>query len=226
MTEVQEANRKYSVVLSDDHRIVRHAIKTILESSNIFRVAGEAQTADETIELIDQCRPDFLILDIGLPGKSGIEVIYELKERNIKCNIAVLTMFEDEAKILQAMVAGAHAYLLKNSAPEEFLEALNLVLKGEVYIPQRFMHLLEKIQNPPGSKALEEATDPLGKLSKREREVFYLLAAGVPNRHIAKKLFISARTVETHRARIIKKLEFSSTADLIRYAIRYNLLTL
>ena len=138
-------------------------------------------------------------------------------------------MFEDEATVRQSIAAGAEAYLLKDSSPEEFLNALQAIENNKIYLPQKFSHLYEELQelaNTSPSKISGELHDPLSILSKREREVFYLLANGLPNRIIAKKLFISPRTVETHRARVIKKLGFASTADLIRYAIRNNLLTL
>lgn len=216
-----------TVVLSDDHNIVRHAIKSILQEKGNYTVVGECSTADETVEKVSVLKPDFLVLDLGLPGKSGLEVIYELKQLAINTKIVVLTMFEDEAKVRQVFSAGAMAYILKNSSPELFLSALSKVANGELFCSEKFSEILpelEEIAKAPDT-ATQSDQDPLEKLSKREREVFYLLADGKPNRVIAKQLFISPRTVETHRARVIKKLGFNSTADLIRYAIRNNLLT-
>ncbi|MCB0333260.1 MAG: response regulator transcription factor, partial [Bdellovibrionales bacterium] len=134
-----------------------------------------------------------------------------------------------KATVLQAFAAGAQAYLFKNSSPDEFLSALKAMENGEFYLPNQLGDLSSEIQELAGSSNSHgklDLHDPLSQLSKREREVFYLLADGMPNRVIAKKLYISPRTVETHRARVIKKLGFSSTADLIRYALRNNLLTL
>lgn len=219
---------KLSVVLADDHTIVRHAVKTILENAGEYQVVAESSTVETTVEAVRQHKPDLLILDLGLPGKSGLEAIYEIQELNLNTHIVVLTMFEDEATVRQTLSAGANAYVFKNSSPEEFLRALSIVRSGKMYLPEGYQHLPSEVRSngaiDPRSK--DEVHDPLAKLSKREREVFYLLADGMPNRVIAKKLFISPRTVETHRARVIKKLGFGSTADLIRYAIRNNLLTL
>lgn len=211
------------VLLADDHSIVRHAIRTIIETVDGYTIAGESENADKTISLVDELRPDLLILDLGLPGKSGLEAIYEIKQRGSPVKIVVLTMYEEEDKVRQALAAGASAYLLKNSSSREFIDALAAVRRGEIFLPKRFEHLRDSLSS--GSPT-EISTDPLHKLSQREREVFYMLADGMPNRVIAKKLFISSRTVETHRARVIKKLGFNSTADLIRFAIRNNLLSL
>lgn len=215
-----------TVVLTEDHDIVRYAVKALLEKSGHYRVVGEAENAETTIELLEKLRPELAILDIGLPGRSGLETIYQIKERGLPTRVVVFTMYDDPAKMKQALAAGAVGYILKSSSPEVLLDELQRIMAGEVVLPKRYEHLRNEVSWSPttGDKATAEA-DPLEKLSKREREVFFLLADGLPNRVIAKKLFISPRTVETHRARVIKKLGFNSTADLIRYAIRHNLLT-
>ena len=215
---MQNGSQERTVILTDDHPIVRHAIKTILESSQNYRVIAEADNADRAIELVKKHEPDYLVLDISLPGKSGIEALYELNGLISKTKVIVLSMFDDELKVKQAVSAGAFAYITKGCSPQEFIAALNRVEKNQQVVPKGYEHLLDN-----GSSE-QESSDPLAKLSKREREVFYLLAEGLPNRVIAKKLFISARTVETHRARVLTKLGFSSTADLIRFAIRNGLI--
>lgn len=225
----QQAPSLPRVVLSDDHTIVRHAIKTVIESSRRFSVIGEADDAASTLEIVQRTRPDLLVLDLSLPGKSGLEVLYELKQRGAAPKVVVLTMYDDEHKMAQAFAAGARAYLVKDSSPADLLAAFDCVLGGGLFVAPRHQHLLERfssvVAQPSYNPAVMVAMDPLGTLSDREREIFYLLADGLPNRTIAKRLFISPRTVETHRARILKKLSFSSTADLVRYAIRNNLLT-
>lgn len=215
-----------TVVLTEDHDIVRYAVRALLEQSGRYRVVGEAENAEKSLELLEKLRPEIVLLDIGLPGRSGLESIYQIKERGLATKIVVFTMYDDPAKMKQALAAGAVGYLLKSSPPENLLQELERVLRGEVVLPKRYEHLKNEVTWSPtsGEKPPGEG-DPLDKLSKREREVFFLLADGLPNRVIAKKLFISPRTVETHRARVIKKLGFNSTADLIRYAIRHNLLT-
>ncbi|MBN8548528.1 MAG: response regulator transcription factor [Deltaproteobacteria bacterium] len=215
-----------TVVLTEDHDIVRYAVKSLLEKSGHYKVVGEAENAESTIDLLEKHRPQLAILDLGLPGRSGLETIYQIKERGLPTRVVVFTMYDDPAKMKQALAAGAAGYILKNSSPEVLLEELSRIMNGEVVLPKKYEPLKsESGWTPSTSEKPSSETDPLDKLSKREREVFFLLADGLPNRVIAKKLFISPRTVETHRARVIKKLGFSSTADLIRYAIRHNLLT-
>lgn len=225
----QQTPPSVRVVLSDDHAIVRHAIRTIIEASPRFQVVGEADDAYSTMELLASAQPDVLILDLGLPGKSGLEVLYEIKARKLPTKLIILSMFDDELKVRQALAAGAHAYLVKDSSPADLLAALDAVLRGNRFVARRFQHLLDRFKEDASTNGRSPdpglALHPLGILSDREREIFYLLADGLPNRVIAKKLFISPRTVETHRARILKKLNFSSTAELVRYAIRNNLLS-
>jgi two-component system, NarL family, response regulator NreC len=216
------------VLLADDHSIVRHAVRTILESSKNYTVVGEAENSEQIVKLLEELRPDLLILDLGLPGKSGLETIFEVRQKQLPVKIVVLTMYEEENKVIQTIAAGASAFLLKSTTPSEFIDALDKVSGGVIYLPRRFDYLRETINNHSQQEegSIGGGSDPLSKLSQREREVFYMLAEGLPNRTIAKKLFISARTVETHRARVIKKLGFNSTADLIRYALRNNLRSL
>jgi two-component system, NarL family, response regulator NreC len=216
-----------SILISDDHTLVRHGIKTILEGTETYKVIGEASDAEETVNLVRSLHPDILLLDLGLPSKSGLEILYQLREEKIPVQTVVLTMHENELMVRQAIMAGASAYMLKSFTPQELLATLEKARQGQRVVPPRFQYILDELVAQAAQKGVKRPTDtdPLHKLSKREREVFYLLADGMPNRTIAKKLFISPRTVETHRARVIKKLGFKSTADLIRYAIKNNLLT-
>jgi len=215
------------VIIADDHTLMRHGIKNILIDRSDIKVIDESRAADETITKVLTQKPDVLFLDLGFPEKSGIEVIYALKEQKSPTKIIVLTRHDDETMLLQALMAGADAYILKNFTPEALIEALRSVQAGKMVLPERFEHLredIEKKRTKPTKKSILVG-DPLQKLSKRERQIFFLLANGLPNRIIAKQLEISPRTVETHRARVIKKLDFDSSADLIRYAIKHNLLT-
>ena len=212
-----------TVVISEDQTIVRHGLRAILEKSGRYSVVGEAGDVDQTLKVVKDTKPQILVLDLGLPGKGGIEVIYDLAKSENSPKIAVLSVYTEKDKVLQAMNAGAAAYIFKTCTPDEFVSTLDQVVAGSRVAPKEFANLLEA--NTPLIKK-SNSSDPLNRLSKREREVFFMLANGMPNRNIAKKLFISPRTVETHRARVIKKLEIVSTADLIRYAIKHNLMTL
>ncbi len=220
-------NQVVTIAIADDHTLMRHGIKSIIESYPGFKVVGESEGADDTIQVVQQTTPDILILDLGLPERSGIEVIYEIEEHNLSTRVAVLTRHDDEMMVLQAFVAGARAYILKDFTPEQLVDTLHKVMKGELCLPEHFEYMRPEISKR--RKEVEQFgsgdSDPLHKLSKREREIFFHLANGLPNRAIAKRLYISPRTVETHRARVLKKMDFKSTADLIKYAIKTNLLT-
>lgn len=210
-----------SIVLVDDHAIVRHAIKTILEGAGHYQVVGESDSCAGGLKLVQDLSPEIAIVDLGLPGKSGLELLMDLKQLNLRTKVVVVTMYEDEQRFTHALHAGALAYLPKNLPPQEFLTALQKVRTGERYVPARLAHLEKAL----GETNSESSSDPLARLSKREREIFFFLAEGLPNRTIAKKLFISPRTVETHRARVLKKFGFLSTAELIRFALRNHLLS-
>lgn len=220
---------KTNVILTDDHHIVRHAIKTILESDSKFHISGEADNADQALDLVRANNPDILIIDIGLPRRSGLDLINQARTASPKTKIIVLTMYEDEQKVRQALEYGASGYIIKDSLPRDILSAVNLINAGGTYVPQKFQHLVsdlgsEKRLVRSRSRNKRSSSDPLGILSPREREMFMYLADGQPNRQIAQRLFISPRTVETHRARVIKKLNLKSNADIIKYAVRNGLI--
>ncbi|RMG41417.1 MAG: DNA-binding response regulator [Candidatus Dadabacteria bacterium] len=221
---MNNTGKSWSVIVADDHGIIRHALKDVLGDDSSYVVVGEAADSEQATQLVLQKKPDLLILDLGLPGKSGIEVLYELKREEVATKVLVLTMYDDEPKVRHALAAGADGYTIKNISPEEMLTALDTIRKGEIYLHPRFEYLRAEIDKIRKKAAADKFADPLQRLSRREREVFYMLADGMPNRVIAKKLFISPRTVETHRARVIKKLGFHSTTDLVRYAIRHDLM--
>lgn len=224
-----------TVVIVDDHQVVRHAVRHILESTGRYTVVGEGSTAEEAKRLVDEKNPALLLLDLGLPDRSGLDVVKDLESNSSERATLIFTMYEEAAKVQQALRAGARGYLLKTSSTKEILDAFDKVHAGETFIPQQFQPLTNDMGAPlqtgdfvVTSKAPTSggAADPLKSLSKREREIFFFIADGIPNRVIAKKLFLSPRTVETHRARVIKKLGCTSTADLIRYALRNRLLSL
>lgn len=222
VTKLQPHHR---VVIADDHKLLRHAVRDILGKTPSYEIVGEASNAEEAIKVVAKERPDILILDLGLPLRSGLDVILELRRAKLDVKIVVLSMYEDEAKVKQALSNGANGYLLKDFSPEQFSDALTTVISGKVFVPQKFSHLAGTPHSiaTNGTNGHGTSNDPLSALSPREREMFFLIVDGLPNRTIAKKLFISPRTVETHRARVIKKLQLASNADLVRYAIKHGL---
>lgn len=220
---MQNSHRR-KVFITDDHTVVRHALRTIIESSQDYVVIGESDQCDETIKMVSECKPDVLVLDLGLRGRSGIETLHCLRENGLTPKVLILSMHEEDSHVKAAISVGAHGYIIKDAGPKEILLAIDQVYHNHLFLPKRFEHLRGELENLPKSEAAGCATQhPLAKLSKREREVFYLLVEGKPNRVIAKQLFLSPRTVETHRARLIKKLGMQSTADLVRYAMKNNL---
>jgi two-component system nitrate/nitrite response regulator NarL len=209
------AAKPVKVILIEDHDLIRYTLRRYLESSGRYSVVAEAHNVDSALTLTKELIPDLSIVDIGLPGKNGFEYVAQAKKLLPDLRVVCLSMYEENQKVHSALELGAVGYISKSSPPELFLASLSRILGGETVIPN--FHTV--------SENLSKATDPLHKLSRREREIFLLLADGDPNRVIAKKLSISPRTVETHRARVIKKLGFNSTTDLVRFAIRHHLLT-
>lgn len=219
-----EQNR---IALCDDHVIVRHALRTILQESPDNIVVAEAEDHESAIKLFDEHKVDTLILDLKLPGRSGMDTILEIRKGHPDVKILVFSMHDDRLNVEQAILSGADGYLVKDATAQEILEAVDATQSGGIFLQGKLSHLQDELQKKRQSKSADSLSwHPLAKLSKREREVFMMLADGQPNRFIAKKMFLSPRTVETHRARILKKLELNSTAELIRYAIKNNLVAL
>ena len=207
-----------SVVITDHHSIVRHALRAILEATGRFTVVGEASDAEHTPELVRTLKPNLLLLNTD---ECELSFVQSILSNSTGTKVVALASPTAE-KNREAVAAGALGCVTPQTSLEDFLQTLNKLLEGQVFTG--------KSSTVASPVVLKEAADingnleALALLSKREREVFYLLADGIPNRVIAKQLFVSPRTVETHRARVIKKLGLNSTAGLIRYAIRHNLL--
>jgi DNA-binding NarL/FixJ family response regulator len=227
-TPTADTKQSVRIVIADDHPLIRNGISAVLNAESNFMIVGEAGSAEEALALTERHQPDILLLDIGLPEKSGIEVLVHVKDKSKATKVIILTMQESELLARQSLLAGARAFLLKDLSTEYLLPAIRQVLSGAVIVPEQFAHLVteldEALKNPTAKKVIKAAQEPLHQLSKREREIFFMLAKGVPNRDIAKDLFISSRTVETHRARILKKLTLASTPEITRFAIKHGLM--
>ncbi|MBX7136587.1 MAG: response regulator transcription factor [Oligoflexia bacterium] len=221
------ATDERTVIIADDHDILRYAVRKVLEHEGRYKILGEADNADKALELVERLKPWVLILDLGLPGKNGLEALYEIGKRELPTKVMVLSMYDDEQRIKQALMGGAVGYLLKSSSPEKILAGLAAIEKGELCLPEQYLYLAGELKNGGDGtrRSRRNPNDPLAALSTRERQIFFMLVEGSPNRDVAQKLFISPRTVETHRARIIKKLGLSSTGSLIKYAIKHNLIS-
>ena len=205
------------VIVADDHIIFRQGLLKLLQSAEGITVAGEAGDGKEALTMILNESPDIAVLDISMPGLSGIEISKELKSRGSATKVVYLTMHNDVLTAQKALTSGGvSGYILKDDAFEDLLYAIKSVSSGGKFISPS---ISDKILQPSPPKAVEKNI-----LTEREREILKLIASGLTNRKIADKLSISVKTVETHRARILQKLDFHTTAELVKYAIKTGLL--
>ena len=208
-----------TVVIVDDHALVRSGLRLLLEAEEDITVEDEGGTADEAVRLARLHKPDVVLLDVTMPGRSGLDAAPEILEAAPEAKILVLSMQDDPSYVREAFAAGASGYVLKEAADEEVVAAVREIADGGSYVHPALGARM--VAAEAQARAAAEA-DPL---SDREREVLRLLALGHTNQEIAKMLYISVRTAETHRAHIMQKLRLSSRADLVRYALANGLLT-
>jgi two-component system, NarL family, response regulator NreC len=206
------------VVIVDDHALVRSGLRLLLDAEDDITVEDEAGNAEDAIRLARLHKPDVVLLDVVMPGQSGLEAAPEIKEAAPKAQILILSMQDDPSYVREAFAVGASGYLLKEAADAELVAAVREVAAGRRYVHPVLGARLAAAQAEAEARA---AADPL---SDREREVLRLLALGHTNQEIAKMLFISVRTAETHRAHIMQKLRLSTRAELVRYALQHGLL--
>ena len=208
------------VLIADDHTLVRESLVGLLQSEGDVMVVAQAADGMETVEKALAVRPDVVVADLSMPRLGGIEVVRRLREALPDTRVLVLTMHQEDEYVLQAVRAGASGYLVKDSAASELLAAVRNLHAGRGHFgPQAARTLAEQLQHP--ERTLD---DPYGRLTPREREVFHLIAEGLTTKEIARKLDISAKTAENHRARVLDKVGVRNTAELVRYALRKGLL--
>ena len=207
-----------SVVIVDDHALVRSGLRLLLEAVDGITVEDEGATADEAVRLARLHKPDVILLDVTMPGRSGLDAVPEIRDAAPNAKILVLSMQDDPSYVRQAFGAGATGYLLKEAADAELVAAVLEVAAGGRYVHPALGARLA------ASEAEAQAQAEADPLSEREREVLRLLALGHTNQEIAKMLFISVRTAETHRAHIMRKLRLASRAELVHYALDHGLL--
>jgi len=210
------------LLLVDDHAVVRSGLRMLLEGQRDVEIVGEAGTAAEALVATERYQPDVVLMDIGLPDKSGIEATREIKKLFPRVFVVALTIHEDEEYFFKMLDAGASGYVPKRAAPEELLVAIRAAAKGEVYLYPSLAKLLVR-DYLTGDRALE-AKNSLDGLTDRESEVLTYLAEGASNEEIASALVISTNTVERHRENIMKKLNLHSRSELVRYAIRKGII--
>jgi len=208
---------KCSIIIADDHALIRQGLKKIIEENKTLEVVGEAGDGLELLGILEKITPDMILLDISMPQLRGIEVINEVKRLCPNVKILMITMHKTEQYFLCAMSAGADGYLLKEDSDTELLTAIETVLDGELYISP---FLGEVFTDEVIHQYREKGTFPCETLTNREVEVLKLVAEGLTSKEIAEILSISIRTVEHHRANLLKKLDLKNTADLIKHAIQ------
>ena len=209
-----------TIVLAEDHNLVREGLKHLLRSDKTLKLVGEAEDGLLAVKLVEKLKPDLLLLDLMIPRLHGLEVIRQVRKSG-DTKVIVVSMHSDEPYVMEAFRNGAVGYVLKDSTPAELLQAVRSVINGGRYLSPSLSALsinsyLKKLDGI--------ATDIYHKLSARERVVLQLAAEGHPTTVIAKRLYISPRTVETHRANLMKKLSLRSQTDLVRFAIRKKII--
>jgi two-component system, NarL family, response regulator NreC len=206
------------ILLADDHTLVRQGLRKVLEERPEWEVVAEAGDGREAARLAEQFKPDVCILDIAMPLLNGIEATRQIARRVPTTRILVLSMYSDEAYVAQILQAGAAGYILKDSADVDLIQAVSEVARGKSFFsPPIARVMLDDYVRQLADKGIGDRFDSL---SDREREVFQLIAEGKVNKEIATLLSISPSTVETHRARIMEKLDLHSAAEIVLYAVR------
>ncbi|MBP7497392.1 MAG: response regulator transcription factor [Bacteroidales bacterium] len=216
---------KIKVILVDDHTVVRDGIKALLKKNKEIIITGEASDSSELFCILKKNIPDVIIMDISLPDKSGIELTSEVKQRFPQINILILSMYNEVDFVFNSLEAGAIGYLPKNSTQQELIEAVVAVSKGQEFFSSDISNIILRSYLKNIKKDDKEQKKTVC-LSKREIEILKLFVNGTGNQEIAEKLFISVRTVESHKNHIMQKLELKSTVDLIKYAIKNNIVQL
>ncbi len=209
------------ILLVDDHAMFRAGIKSLLESEERLTVIGEASTGDEAVDQVRALKPDVVVMDLSMPGSNGLEATRRIAALGLDTRVLVLTVHAEEEYLVPVVEAGASGYLTKTSADRDLIEAIKVVSRGEVYLPPKATRLL--LQQYRSAEANPDLAD-LHELSSREQEVLALTAEGFSSREIGKKLFISPKTVDTYRARIMEKLSLNHRSELVRFALRVGLL--
>ena len=212
-----------TIILADDHHVVRQSFRILLEAEAGFQVMGEAASGLEAINLVERMKPDVLVIDIMMPDLNGIEAARRVKKRFPKTVIVILSMYENEAYVLEALRAGVSAYVLKKSTAQELVYAITQGIAGHLFLsPPLSENAIEAYLQKSQSTVL----DPYDTLTAREREVLQLLAESLNHTEIAARLSISPRTVEMHHGNLMRKLRLRNQTDLIRFALQKGILPL
>lgn len=208
-----------NILLADDHELVRKGIRHLIETEADFHVVGEASNGSETSRLVQELKPDIVVLDLNMPDTGGLDLIQRLKTKLPHVRIVILSMYSNEVYVTEALRCGAEAYVLKEAAPDELVTALYEVSRGRRFLCRALAQRAFRLYSNK-AKSTNETEDPLERLTSREFQVLQLLIEkNLTNAQIGERLFISRRTVEIHRANMMKKLALKSYSDLVSLAI-------
>jgi RNA polymerase sigma factor (sigma-70 family) len=215
--------KKIRVLIADDHGIVRKGLRLQVEQIDSFEVVGEAADGRDALRMAEELVPDVVIMDIAMPNLNGIQATAQMVKKNPQIGVIILSMFSDETYLTRALSAGAKGYLLKDSADADLHNALLAVAQGKPFFSADITKtLLEDYMRQLQQRGLEDSYDLL---TEREKEILQLLAEGKSNKDIASMLNLSVNTVETHRTRIMQKLNLHSTAEIVLYAVRKRIIS-
>jgi len=212
--------RGIRILVADDHSIVRQGIVSLLNASEAFHVVAEASDGVEAVDKAVALRPAVAVIDLSMPKLSGLEVVHRLQKEVPDTKILVLTMHDDQEYVVHLVRAGASGYLLKDSVSDELIDAVKSLSSGKAHFGPHAAQVLAEQYRTPG----DAGADPYGSLTAREREVFHLVVEGSTTKEVARKLEVSVKTAENHRARVMDKLGVHNTAELVRYAAKKGLL--
>ncbi len=215
--------KQYRILLADDHRILREGLKSILTSNQDFKIAGEADNGLDAIRMADAHNPDLVLIDLSMPKMNGLDAITEIKNRCDDTKVMVLTIHNDEEYIFEALKAGADGYLLKDSSRAELLLAVESVIEGKRYITPGISEKL--VSGYLEGRKPQKIDTPLNRLTHREKQILKLIAEGYQNKKIADYLCVSVKTVEKHRANLMKKLDLHNASELTAFAMEKGLVT-
>ncbi len=224
MTRVSPKDDKIKVLLVDDHTIVRKGLRALLDAEPDIEVIGEAETGREALQQAHELLPDIVLMDISMPDMNGAEATRQIRHRLPSAKILVLSMHADEEFVFQLLRAGASGYLIKKTAPEELILAIKTVFQGHSFLSPAISNTVIDAYVRRADEMTAE--DHYEILTEREREILQLVAEGRTSREISELLHITARTVETHRANLMAKLDIHTVAELTKYAIRRGIIAL
>lgn len=212
------------VLVADDHEVVRKGLRTILEEQPGWEVSGEASDGREAVDKVRMLKPDITVVDVGMPGLNGLEATRQMLKNDPETKVLILTMHESDPLIREVLDAGARGYLLKSDAGKDLVSAVEAIRRNKTYFTARVAQMVLDGYLDKKPRAAVDNDVPASRLTPRQREIVQLLAEGKSSKEVAVALNLSVKTAETHRANIMRRLNCHSVSELVRYAIRNNII--